>query len=575
MSHESAFHNSGSKKGDFELKKWLIFLVVGMLALFLAACTANKDAGKEPADTNTDSATPSDEEKDDEAAGEATSGEKILYLNNGEEPTSFDPSIGFNAVSWSPLNNIMEGLTRLDENHQAVEATAEKIDVSDDGLTYTFTIRDSAKWSNGDPVVAGDFVYAWKHMLDPETASPAAFLAYFIEGAEAYNNGEGSADDIAIEAPDEKTFVVKLTSPNEAFLNIITNPSFFPINEKVASADPSWHTNAATFVGNGPFKLTAWDHDVSFEFEKNEHYWDADAVKLDKVHWAMVNDTTTEYQMYQSDELDVSGVPAEIAEQLKDSDELRVDDEAGLYFYRFNTSMEPFTNKKIRRAFGLAVNQEEIVEYVTKNGEKPAHGFVTYGFIGPDGKEFRDTVGDLVSYNPDEAKKLLEEGMKEEGYTELPKVTITYSTSESHQNIAIALQSKFKEVLGVDVELQNVEAGVFLSEQKEFKYQMSRSSFLHDYADPVNALESFITDSSMNRTTWSNAEYDKLIADIKNETDENKRWELLQEADRLLMEEMPVFPLYFYNQTTLEKPGVTGILRHPVGYVDLKYADKN
>ncbi|WP_060203582.1 peptide ABC transporter substrate-binding protein [Sporosarcina koreensis] len=555
------------------MKKWLTFLMVAMLALVLAACTANKDAGKEPeepADT-----TSTDEGKEEGKTEEATSGEKILLMNNGEEPTSFDPSIGFNAVSWSALNNIMEGLTRMDEDHKAVEATAEKIDISDDGLTYTFTIRDNAKWSNGDPVVAGDFVFAWKHMLNPETASPAAFLAYFIEGAEEYNTGEGSADDIAIEAQDEKTFVVKLTSPNEAFLNIITNPSFFPINEKVASADPKWHTEAATFVGNGPFKLAAWSHDVSFEFEKNEHYWDAGAVKLDKVHWAMVNDDTTAYQMYQANELDVTGVPSEIADQLKDSEELRIDDQAGLYFYRFNTSMEPFTNKKIRQAFAFAVDQEEIVNFVTKNGEKPAHGFVTYGFIGPDGKEFRETVGDLVSYNPETAKQLLEEGMKEEGYTELPKVTLSYSTSESHQNIAIALQSKFKEVLGVDAELQNVESGVFLSEQKEFKYQMSRSSFLHDYADPVNALESFITDSSMNRTTWSNAEYDKLIADIKNETDENKRWELLMQADTLLMDEMPVFPLYFYNSTSLEKPGVSGILRHPVGYVDLKYADKN
>lgn len=555
------------------MKKWLTFLMVAMLALVLAACTANKDAGKEP--EKPEETTSPDDGKEEGKTEEVAAGEKILLMNNGNEPTSFDPSIGFDAKSWSALNNIMEGLTRLDKDHKAVEATAEKIDISEDGLTYTFTIRDNAKWSNGDPVVAGDFVFAWKHMLNPETASPAAFLAYFIEGAEAYNNGEGSPDDIAIKAEDEKTFVVKLTSPNEAFLNIVTNPSFFPINEKVASANPNWHTEAATFVGNGPFKLSAWSHDVSFEFEKNEHYWDAAAVKLDKVHWAMVNDDTTAYQMYQANELDVTGVPSEIADQLKDSPELRVDDQAGLYFYRLNTSMEPFTNKKIRQAFAFAVDQEEIVNYVTKNGEKPAHGFVTYGFLGPDGKEFRESVGDLVSFDPEKAKQLLEEGMKEEGYSELPKVTITYSTSESHQNIAIALQSKFKEVLGVDAELQNVESGVFASEQKEFKYQMSRSSFLHDYADPVNALESFITGSAMNRTTWSNAEYDKLIADIKNETDENKRWELLKQADRLLMDEMPVFPLYFYNSTSLEKEGVSGILRHPVGYVDLKYADKN
>ena len=546
------------------MKKWIKFVLFTALVVVLAACTANEDAGKK---TETDADTNSSDDKKEAA-------EKVLYLNNGEEPTSFDPSVGFNAVSWSALNNLMEGLTRLSEDHSAEEAAAEKIDVSEDGLTYTFTIRDGAKWSNGDALTANDFLFAWHHMLDPETASPAAFLAYFIEGAEDYNNGEGTVEDIGIEATDEQTFVVKLNAPNEAFLNIITNPSFFPVNEKVATDNPKWFTEADSFVSNGPFKLASWDHDVKFVFEKNENYWDADKVMLDKVNWEMVSKSTTAYQMYQSNELDSTDVPSEIAEDLKGNEEVKVEDQAGLYFFRFNTSMEPFTNTKIRRAFGEAVHQEDIVEFVTKNGEKPAHGFVSYGFIGPDGQEFREATGDLVSFDPENAKKLLEEGMKEEGYTELPKVTLTYSTSESHQKIAVALQSMFKENLGVDIDLQNVEAGVFLADQKEFKYQFSRSSFLHDYADPVNALESFVSESSMNRTTWSNPEYDQLIESIKNETDENKRWTMLQQADEMLMEEMPIIPIYYYNQSTLEKPGVTGILRHPVGYLDLKYADK-
>ncbi|MEK4487758.1 peptide ABC transporter substrate-binding protein [Psychrobacillus sp. FSL H8-0484] len=551
------------------MKKWLSLIFVAFFVLVLSACTATKDAGEK---TNT--------EKEPETEGEekeepVTKAEKVLYLNNGNEPTSFDPSIGFDAVSWSALNNLMEGLVRLSKDHVAEEATAEKIDISEDGLTYTFTIRDNAKWSNGDPVVASDFVYGWLHMLNPETASPAAFLAYFIEGAEAYNSGEGTADAVAIKALEEKVFEVKLAAPTEAFLNIITNPSFFPVNEKVATANPTWFTEAESFVGNGPFKLTEWKHDVSFTFAKNENYWDAGTVKLDKVQWAMINDSNTEYQMYQTGELDTSGVPSELAESLINDPELKNEDQAGLYFYRFNTSMEPFTNKKIRQAFGYAVNQQEIVDFVTKVGQKPAEGFVPYGFIGPDGKEFRDTAGVLIKHDAEKAKALLAEGMKEEGYSELPAVTLTYSTSDSHKKIAEALQSKFKEVLGVEVALQNVEASVFATEQKEFKYQMSRSSFLFDYADPVNALESFITGSSMNRTTWSNAEFDKLIADIKNEKDATKRWELLIQADKLLMDEMPIFPLYYYNQVTLEKPSVSGIVRHPVGYMDLKWADKN
>ena len=546
-----------------------MLLVVAMLAVVMVACTATDKGDVEP-DKKDDAG-----EKEEGTKEENPETEKVLYLNNGDEPTSFDPSVGFNTVSWTALNNLMEGLTRLSEDHLAEEATAEKIDISEDGLTYTFTIREDAKLSNGDTVVAADFVYGWLHMLDPETASPAAFLAYFIDGAEAYNTGEGSAEDVAVKAVDESTFEVVLNAPTESFLNIITNPSFFPVNEKVASDDPTWHTNAETFVGNGPFKLTDWKHDVSLTFEKNENYWDADVVNLDRIEWAMVIDSTTEYQMYESGDLDVSGVPAELAEQLVDDEDVRIDDQAGVYFYRFNTSMEPFTNAKIRRAFGLAVNQEEMVEYVTKNDEKPAHGFVSFGFIGPDGKEFRESAGKYIEFDADEAKSLLEEGMKEEGYSELPPVILTYSTSESHQNIAVALQANFKDVLDVDVELENVEGSVFLADQKEHKYQTSRSSFIYDYADPLNALESFITDSPMNRTTWSNADYDELIAKIKGEVDEETRWELLQQADKLLMDEMPVFPIYFYNQISLEKPGVTGILRHPVGYTDYKRADKN
>jgi dipeptide transport system substrate-binding protein len=541
------------------MKKWLLLLLTTLLVAVLSACTANDDAG---------------EKTDDGDKGEETTEEKVLYLNNGNEPTTFDPSVGFDAVSWNALNNLMEGLTRLGEDHLPKEATAESIDVSEDGLTYTFHIREDANWSNGDPVTAGDFVYGWTRMLDPNTASPAAFLGYFIEGAEAFNTGEGAIEDVGMKAVDEKTFEVKLTAPTDAFLNIITNPSFFPINEKVAKEDAEWFTEADSFVGNGPFQLASWEHDVKMVFEKNAEYWDADKVKLDKVEWAMVNDSNTEYQMYQANELDVSDVPAELSEQLMDSEEVSIQDQAGTYFYRFNTKMEPFTNVKIRKAFAMAVNQEQIVDFVTKNGEKPAHGFVSYGFQGPDGKDFRDAVGNLVEFNAEEAKKLLEEGMAEEGYETLPTVTLTYATSDTHQNIAVALQAQFKEALGVDVELANVEASVFSSEQKELKYQLSRSSFLHDYADPVNAIESFITDSSMNRTGWSNAEFDKLIANAKAETDPAVRWQNLMDAEKVLLEEAPIFPIHFYNQVALQKPGLTGIVRHPVGYLELKWADK-
>lgn len=533
---------------------WSSFMAV-LLIFTLAACTANSDAG-------TDSG----------SEGEDT--EKVLYLNNSMEPTSFDPPIGFDSVSWSALNNLMEGLTRLNDNNEAEAATAESWDVSEDGKVYTFHIRDNAKWSNGDDVTAGDFVFAWKRLLNPETASPAAFLGYFIEGGEAYSNGEGSADDVKVSAVDDKTFEVTLTSPQAFFLNVISNPAFFPINEKVATENPEWYSEAESFVGNGPFNLSAWEHDSYFEMTKNEEYWDAETVKLDKVHWAMIDDPNTEYQMFQNGELDTSDVPADLSEQLFSEGVVNVEDQAGTYFYRFNVTQEPFQNKNIRKAFALAVDQQQIVDFVTKNQEKPAYGFVSYGFLDNNGNDFRETSGDLIKTDVEEAKSLLAKGMEEEGYDSLPEVTLTYSTSDTHKAIAEALQQMFKDNLGVDVKLANMEYSVFAQDQTDLKLQLSRSSFLADYGDPINFLENFQTGLAMNRTGWSNADYDQLIKDAKNESDEAKRFEIMYEAEKLLLDEAPIFPVHFYNYVYLQNENVTGIVRHPVGYMELKWADK-
>jgi dipeptide transport system substrate-binding protein len=537
------------------MKKWMAMFLTALLVFILAACTANESAGK-------------DTEKEEKEK------EKILHLNNGAEPTSFDPVIGFDAVSWNALNNLMEGLTRLGKEHEPEAAAAEKWDVSEDGKTYTFHIREDAKWSNGDDLTADDFVFAWKRLLNPETGSGAAFLGYFIEGGEAYNSGTGSADDVKVKAVDKKTFEVTLISPQAYFLSVIANPAFFPVNEKVAAETPDWFAEADTFVGNGPFTLESWEHDKEFVMKKNDQYWDAKNVKLDGVHWAIVEDTNTEYQLYQTGELDTSDVPADLAESLFEEGKANVEEQAGDYFYRMNVNLEPFQNVNIRKAFAMAVDQKQIVDFVTKNQETAAYGFVSPGFKDPSGKDFREASGDLVKTDAAEAKALLEKGMKEEGYDKLPEVTLTYSTDDTHKKIAEALQQMFKENLGVDVKLANLEANVFAEDQKALKFQLSRSSFLADYADPVNFLENFQTGHSMNRTGWTNAEYDQLIKDSKNESDEAKRFEMLYKAEKILFEEAPIIPIHFYNQVYLQNEDVSGIVRHPVGYLELKWADK-
>ncbi|WP_188622756.1 peptide ABC transporter substrate-binding protein [Caldalkalibacillus thermarum] len=541
----------------------LIFLLG--FALLVSGCVPNP----EPVDNQTDNG---DQAENND---QGQSGEKILLLNNGQEPTSLDPQIAFDSYSNNILNNFMEGLTRLGPDHTPEPAIAETWEVSDDGKTYTFKIRDNAYWSNGDPVTAEEFEYAWKRLLDPETGSPAAFLAYLIEGAEDFNAGEGSRDDVQVKALDDKTLEVTLVSPQAYFLSIISNPSFFPVHKATVEANPDFAKKADTLMANGPFVITEWKHDSEVVMKKNEYYWDADNVKLDGVVWKMVSDPNTEYQLYQTGELHTSGVPADLSEQLFESGEVQIADQSGTYFFRFNVEMEPFHNQNIRKAFSMAVDRQAIVDHITKRQEKPAYGFVAYGFPDPAGGDFREVGGDLQKYDPEEARRLLEKGMEEEGYTQLPPITLTYNTSDEHKKIAEALQAMFKDVLGVEIELANQEWGVFLEAQKNLELQFSRSSFLADFADPINYLKSFQTGNPMNRTGWSNEEYDRLIQEANMEADEAKRFEMMHRAEEILFEEAPIFTLYFYNRAYLQKPEVTGIVRHPVGWLELKWADIN
>lgn len=497
-----------------------------------------------------------------------------LYLNNTDEPTSLHPALGFNSISWEVANNLFEGLVRLDAQSVPQPGVAERWDISPDGLVYTFHLRKQAKWSDGSALTAHDFVYAWHHMLSPTTASPAAFLAYDIQGAQAINKGHKPA--LGARALDDHTLQVYLEQPNVAFLAILSNPNFAPLHRTTAQRNPQWHTEAATYVSNGPFVLKQWVHSQFIVLAKNPHYWDSDAVALDQVHFAMVKDPNTYVQMYRRGELDAtpSPIPASLYDRLKNDKALQRLPQAGLYFFRLNTKMAPFHNQKIRQAFAYALKQDDIVQYVVKQGRLPAYGFVSPGFSGPDGKDFRASNGDLQRHDPEKAKRLLAEGMREEGYTQLPSVTLYYINSPIDKRIAETVQYQYSQYLGVQISLQAMESKVFFAQQRAKALQFSRSSFLNDYADPYNALESFITDSSMNRTDWSNAQYDSWLESAKTQTNAQLRWDTLLAAERLLIEQAPIIPLYFQNLLFLQKPNVVGIVRPPVGYMDLKHAVK-
>ncbi|MBD0383225.1 peptide ABC transporter substrate-binding protein [Paenibacillus sedimenti] len=499
---------------------------------------------------------------------------KILLYNNLKEPTSIDPPIGFDQVSYDIVNNAFEGLTRLGKDHNPEPAMAKEWKVTPDGKKYTFTLRDGIKWTNGDPVKAADFEYAWKRLLDPKTASDAAFLAYPIEGAEAFNSGKGSADDVKVKAVDDKTLEVTLAQPASWLIGMVSSPAFFPVNKAVVEKNAKWAGEAATIVSNGPFTITEWKHDSELKMVKNDQYWDAANVKLGGVTYKMVNDSNTAYQLYSTGELHTTGsIPADLSEKLFAENKVTVEDAAGTAFYRFNTKMEPFNNVNIRKAFIAAVDRQKLVDLVLKQKQKPADGYVSPGLKDPAGGDFRKVGGSLIKFDAAEAKQLLAKGMQEAKYTTLPEVTLTYNTNDVSQRIAQAVQAMFKDNLGIDVKLANKEGKVMTDEQKKLQLQLSRSSFLPDFADPINFLDGFQSTNPFSRTGWVNASYDKLIKDAYNEPDEKKRFALMHDAEKILMDDAPILPLYFYNTAYMQSEKLEGVVRHAFGFVDFKWAN--
>ncbi|TVY08598.1 peptide ABC transporter substrate-binding protein [Paenibacillus cremeus] len=539
------------------MKKASALLISCALIFGTALAGCSKDSANSPSQT--------------EAAKDTKA--KILQYNNLKEPTSLDPPKGFDQVSYDVLNNAFEGLTRLGKNQQPEPAMAKEWKVSPDGKKYTFTLRDGIKWTNGDPVKAGDFEYAWKRLLDPKTASDAAFLAFPIEGAEAFNSGKGTADGVKVKALDDKTLEVTLAQPSAWLIGMVSSPAFFPLNKASVEANPKWAGEAATIVSNGPFKITEWKHDAELKMVKNDQYWDAANVKLAGVNFKMINDTNTAYQLFTTGELDTtSSIPADMSDKLFAENKVKVEDAAGTAFYRFNVKMAPFNNVNIRKAFVEAVDRQKLVDLVLKQKHKPADAYVSPGLKDPAGGDFRTVGGSLIKFDAADAKKLLEKGMQEAGYKTLPEVTLTYNTNDVSQKIAQALQAMLKDNLGVDVKLANKEGKVLTAEQKGLQLQLSRSSFLPDFADPINFLDGYQSTNPFSRTGWVNPQYDKLIKDAYNEPDDAKRFKMMHDAEKILMDEAPILPLYYYNSAYLQSDKVEGVVRHGFGFIDFKWA---
>ena len=565
-----------------ERKLSLSMLMLVMLLVF-SACGAGSNESNSSQTNSTENAenqTNDDKNNGGEVSTNA-SGEKILRTNNKSEPASLDPALAKGTHESWILQHTFTGLMGYNEDGELVPAVAESYDESDDGLTYTFHLRDDVKWSNGDPVTAEDFEYAWKRVIDPELASDYAYqISDYVKGAEEYLNGEGSIDDVAIKAIDEKTLEVTLKKPAPYFLGLTAFYTLYPVNKNVVEVNPDWAKDPSKgqYISNGAFKLVSWDHNQKISLRKNPEWYRADEVKLDGIDFDIIEEQNTQYTKYQGGEYDfIVNPPTAVVDKLtKENDpELYIGGDVGTYYYQFNNKEKPFNNAKVRNALSMAIDRKAIVENITKGGQVPAEGLVPYGFLDENGKEFRDRNGNLVKEDKEAAKSLLEEGLAEEGMKleDLNGTVILFNTDEAHKNIAQAIQQMWKQAFGVDFQLENAEFKVVLDRRKSGDYKIARAGWLGDYLDPNTMLDIMMTENGNNDAFYSNPEFDNLMKEAGESSDNEFRFEKMAEAEKIVMEDMGVAPIYFYTQPYLQKSYVTGVYKSNMNYPTLTFAD--
>jgi oligopeptide transport system substrate-binding protein len=490
------------------------------------------------------------------------------------EPESIDPRMSTSLSAATVQAQLFEGLMTLNEQNRPVAAAAEKWEVSPDGRKYVFTLRKGLKWSNGDAVTAHDFEYAWKTGLDPELASPNAYMLYCLKNGEAYATKKAEASQIGVKAKDDQTLEVELERPTAYFLSLTAFHAYYPIHKKTVSANSKWANQPQTFIGNGPFKLAEWVKTSRMDLLKNEYYWDVAKVKSEKLELYLLDNSSTALSMFESGQLDMgdSIPPSEVPRLVKDG-KVKIYPFLGTFYVSFQVSKPPFDNPKVRQAFSLAIDRKSITEKLLRGGQIPALAFVPPGIADAlPGEDFRGKAGDLLQDNAiDIARKLLTEVGFPDGQG-FPPVTFLYNTSESNKVVAEALQEMWKKNLGVQVTVSNQEWKVYWDSLDRHNFQMARESWSGDYADPLTFLDLFVSGGSNNAPDYRNPTYDKLIIEAQNGIDPTQRMRALHAAEKILMDQAVIAPVFFQTNPVMMRTQVKGVLRSILGVPYLKEA---
>ncbi len=503
---------------------------------------------------------------------------QILHKGNGKEVQDLDPHLVNSVSSFNVIAALFEGLVSEDPHDlHPIPGVAKSWDISSDAKVYTFHLRANARWSNGEPITAADFLGSYQRILTPALASDVAYMLYDVVNAEAFQKARiTDFAQVGFRALDPHTLEITLAHPTSYFLSLLNHYSWFPVHiptikkyGPVFERGSRW-TRPGRFVGNGPFALEDWRINDRIRVKKSTTYWDAEHVALQEIFFHTIDSNDVEERAFRSGQLHLTDtIPVNrIDRYRRDHPELlRIDPYLGTYFFRVNVTRPALNNRLVRRALAMAVDRKSIVENIWRGGQLPADSFTPPNTAGY-------TCSSAIPYDVEAARRALAEAGFPDG-RRLPPIEILFNSSENHKLTAEAIQQMWRKNLNVSVSLVNQEEKVYFDSRRQMNYQIIRSTWIGDYVDPNSFLNIWVTGSGNNQTGWSNAEYDRLIAEAGATTDQTARLAAFQKAEVILLDDAPILPIYFFTHAFLIQPNVKGwfptiLDHHPYKYVHLE-----
>lgn len=566
-------------------KKVIALMLAAAMVVGVTACGGGSDTttpaaeSGDTAETTEGEAAPADDAAD--SAAPAASGEgKILSVQIGPNPETIDPALNSAVDGGNMILHTFECLLTWDQDSKLAPGQAESWETSEDGLTWTFHLRDGLKWSDGSDLTANDFVYSWRRVCDPMVAAPyAETVLGMVEGyADAIG---GNLEALGVEATDDSTLVVHLSQPCSYFGSLAAFATLSPVQQATIDANgDGWAVAADTYVCNGPFYISDWVPGSYIMCTKNPNYWNADAIKLDGIKFNLIEDPNASYSAYQTGEvLFIKDVPTEEIPSLTGNEEFHVDPIIGTYYLSLNTEREPFNDPKVRKALSLAIDREYVANTLMQGTYSPASNFMGPGWIDTDGSQFMDNANGGKPYidttnheaNVEEAKQLLADAGYPDG-AGFP--AITYSTNDAgyHKVVAEYLQQAWAEI-GVELQVDIVEWASFTPMRRNGDYDASRNGWVGDYSDPSNMLDLLYSSNGNNDGKFNNAEYDAAMDISRTTLDAKERSEALHKAEDILMDEAACVPVAYYNDFWLQSSKIQNMWHSAYGYWYFMYAD--